>query len=325
MKRREFIAGLGGAVATWPVVAQAQIERVRRVGVLVALGEQSTEGQSYMQAFRDGLVKLGWVVGRNLHVDYRWGGADPDVLRKSAAELVALRPDVLLAGTTSALIALRSITNTFPIIFAQVSDPVARGYISSLAHPGGNVTGFALHEHGIGTKWVELLRELVPSAKRVVVMLNLANSGQTYLPEIQKAAADLKVVSYPIRNKSDIDDVIAQAGSEPNTVLVALSGPATAFYCEHIVAVAIKHRLPLVHPYRYYAVAGALMTYGPDVGEQYRAASSYIDRVLKGEKPADLPVQLPTRYSFVLNTKTANALGLTVPPMLLARADEVIE
>jgi ABC-type uncharacterized transport system substrate-binding protein len=325
--RREFITLLGGTAATWPLAARAQQGgTTRRIGVLVALTESDSEGQVRVQAFRQALAQLGWVDGRNIRIDYRWPGGDPERLRTSAAELVGLRPDAIFAGNTTALVALQQATSTLPIVFVQVSDPVARGYVASLARPGGNTTGFALHEHAIAAKWVEVLTEVAPRTARVGVIYDPINVAQTYLPDIERALPPgMQLTPYALHSRSELEEAIERIAGEPNAALIVLSGSLTALHRDLIVILAVKHRLPLVHPYRYYTAAGGLMSYGPDIIDQYRLAAGYVDRVRKGEKPADLPVQLPTKYSLVINLKTAKALGLDVPATLLARADEVIE
>jgi putative ABC transport system substrate-binding protein len=326
--RREVITLLGGAAAAMgPLVAHAQ-ERsaTRRIGVLLALTEKDSEGQVRVQAFREGLQELGWVEGRNLHIDYRWTGASVEHARSAAAELVVMRPDVIFAGNTTALVALQGVTSTLPIVFAQVADPLARGYVASLARPGGNITGFALYEPGMAAKWVEVLTEVAPHTTRIGVIYGPGNAAQTYLPEIERALPpSVRLAPYAVQSPSELEQAMERIGSEPNSALIVLSGLLTGLHRDLIILLAVKYRLPLVYPYRYFAAAGGFMSYGPDLIEQYRRAASYVDRVLKGEKPADLPVQFPTKYSFVINLKTAKALGLTVPDTLLATANEVIE
>ena len=327
IKRREFITLLGGAVVAWPLAARAQKgSDTRRIGVMIALTESDSEGQVRVQAFRQALHQFGWVEGRDLHIDYRWPGGDAARLRTSAVELVELRPDVIFAGTTTALVALQQETSTLPIVFAQVADPVARGYVASLAWPGGNITGFALQEYGTAAKWVELLTEVAPRTARIGVVYDPANAAETYLPDIERALSPgMQLATYPAHSRSELEHAIERIGAEPNGALIVLSGSLTALHRDLIVIMAVKYRLPLVHPYRYFTAAGGLISYGPDVIDQYRRAASYVDRILKGEKPAELPVQLPAKYDLVINLKTAKALGLEVPPTLLARADEVIE
>ena len=325
--RREFITLLGGAAAAWPIAARAQQgERMRRIGVLMALTENDTEGQLRVQAFREALQQHGWVEGRNLHMDYRWGGGGVERMRAAVDDLVRLHPDVIFAAATASLIALRQENSTLPIVFVQVADPVARGYVATLSHPGGNSTGFAIHEAGIGAKYPELLKEVAPLTSHLGVVYDPTNAGQTFLPEIERALVpNMRLAAYGTQSRSELEQAIEQVGSEPNGALIVLSGPLTGVHRDFIVLLAVKHRLPMVHPYRYFTAAGGLMSYGPDLIDQYRRAAGYVDRVLKGERPGDLPVQLPTKYSLVINLKTAKALGLDVPDKLLAIADEVIE
>jgi ABC-type uncharacterized transport system substrate-binding protein len=327
MKRREVIALVGGAAVAWPLAARAQPSAAtRRVGALIALTENDSEGQVRVQAFRQGLQRLGWVEGRTMHADYRWSGASVERARSAAAELVGLQPDVIFAGNTTSLVALKQATSTLPIVFAQVADPLARGYVASLARPGGNITGFALYESGMAAKWVEVLTEVAPRTTRIAVIYGPGNDAQTYLPDIQRALPpSVQLAPYAVRSRSDLEQAIERIGGEPNAALIVLSGSLIGLHRDLIIISAVKYRLPLVYPYRYFAAAGGLMSYGPDVIDQYRRAAGYVDRVLKGEKPADLPVQFPTKYDLVINLKTAKMLGLEVPPTLLARADEVIE
>jgi putative tryptophan/tyrosine transport system substrate-binding protein len=326
MKRRAFITLLGGTAA-WPLVARAQPgEKLRRIGVMIALVESDPEGQLRVASLRRGLQSFGWVEDRNIQIDYRWPGGNPERLQTSAAELVAIRPDVIVAGTTTALIAVQQATSIVPIVFVQVSDPLARGYVASLARPGSNVTGFALHEHAIAAKWFELLTEIAPRTARVGIIYDPANAAQNYLMDIEKASSPgITLSAFAAHSRSDVEQAIEQMGAEPNGALIVLSGSRTALHRDLIIISAVKHGLPLVYPYRYFTAAGGLMSYGPDVVDQYRLAAAYVDRILRGEKPGDLPVQLPTKYSLVINLKTAKALGLTVPDKLLALADEVIE
>jgi putative tryptophan/tyrosine transport system substrate-binding protein len=326
VRRRAFITLLGGAAA-WPLTARAQqAAEMRRIGVMIALIESDPEAQLRIAAFRRGLEKFGWVEDRNIHIDYRWPGGNHERLQASAAELVAMRPDVIVAGTTTALIAVQQATSIVPVVFVQVSDPLARGYVASLARPGGNVTGFALHEHAIAAKWFELLTEIAPRTARVGIIYDPANAAQNYLTDIEKASSpDMKLSAFAAHSRSDVEQAIEQIGAEPNGALIVLSGSRTALHRDLIIVSAVKYRLPLIYPYRYYTAAGGLMSYGPDVVDQYRLAASYVDRILRGEKPGELPVQLPTKYSLVINLKTAKTLDLTVPPTLLAIADEVIE
>ena len=330
MNRRAVISLIGGAAASSllgpPSVRAQEGGTTRRIGALIALTENDSEGQVRVQAFRLGLQQLGWVEGRNLHIDYRWSGASVERARSAAAELLAFRPDVIFAGNTTALVALRQVTSTLPIVFAQVADPLARGYVASLARPGGNITGFALYESGMAAKWVEVLTELAPRTTSIGVIYGPGNAAQSYLPEIERALPpSVRLTPYAVHSPSELEQAMERIGSVPNAALIVLSGSLVGLHRDLIILLAVKYRLPLVYPYRYFAAAGGLMSYGPDVIDQYRRAASYVDRVLKGEKPADLPVQFPTKYSFVINLKTAKSLGLEIPDKLLALADEVIE
>ena len=327
MKRREFIALLGCAGTTWPLGVQAQQdERIRRVGVLIGLTENDPEGQQRIAAFRRGLQNHGWEEGRNLHIDYRWTGGNVELQRDYASELVKLKPDVLFAGQSATLVALKKTTSIVPIVFVQVDDPVGGGFVDSLARPGGNITGFGVFEYGIGAKWVELLRELAPRTNHIGVIHEFVNGGRRYLPAIESALSlGMQSVPFAVRSSDEIEQAIDQIASAPDGALIVLGGPQTAAHRDLIVILAAKYRVPSAFPYRYFATAGGLASYGPDTIDQYRAAGDYIDRILKGEKPAELPVQFPTKYNLVINLKTAKAIGLTMPASLLATADEVIE
>jgi putative ABC transport system substrate-binding protein len=328
MKRREFITLLGGASAAWPLAARAQQpERMRRIGVLMTGAAADPEGQARLTGFLQGLQELGWTAGRNARIDYRWAADDPD-RRKYVAELVALTPDVILASTSPSVAALQQASRTVPIVFAAVTDPVGQGFVGSLARPGGNTTGFALYEYGISTKWLELLKEIAPGVMRVAVVRDPTlpfTSGE--LGAIQGAAPSLRVEVSPLgaRDAGEIERNITEFARGSNGGLIVLGSPSTAAHRDLIITLAAQHRLPAVYTTRYFVTGGGLMSYGPDRVDLYRRAAGYVDRILKGEKPADLPVQAPTKYELVINLKTAKALGLDVPPMLLARADEVIE
>jgi putative tryptophan/tyrosine transport system substrate-binding protein len=329
MKRREFIMLLGGAAAAWPITARAQqSERKRRVGVLMGLAADDPEAQDRIAAFEQGLQQLGWTDGSNLQIDYRRGAGDTDPTRTYAAELVALAPDVILASGGTVVGALLQATRTVPIVFTQTPDPVAAGFVASLARPGGNATGFTTSEYGISGKWLELLKEITPGVTRVAVLRDpTIPAGIGQFAAIQSVAPSLGVELSPIdvRDTGEIErDVTAFARGSNNGLIVTSSGLA-AVHRELIIALAARYRLPSVYSYRYFATGGGLISYGPDPIDQYRRAAGYVDRILKGEKPADLPVQAPTKYELVINLKTAKALGLNVPPTLLARADEVIE
>jgi putative tryptophan/tyrosine transport system substrate-binding protein len=327
--RREFISLLGGAAATWPLTARAQqAERVRRVGVLMHLAADDPEGQPRITAFEQGLRELGWAVGRNLRIDYRWAAGDPDRLRKYAAELAALAPDVILAGGgTPLVVALQQATATVPIVFVGVADPVGAGLVGSLARPGSNATGFTVYEYSISGKWLELLKEIAPRVTRAAVIRELAIAGTGQLGAIQSVAPSLGVELFPIgvRDAGEIERAVMAFSRGSNGGLIVTGSPSTLVHRHQIITLAARHLLPAVYPYRYFVASGGLVSYGPDVIDQFRSAASYVDRILKGEKPADLPVQAPTKYELVVNAKTAKQLGLEIPPTLLARADEVME
>jgi putative ABC transport system substrate-binding protein len=329
MKRRDFITLLGGAAVAWPLAARAeQAERIRRVGVFTPGTADDPEHQARNAAFLQRLGELGWIVGRNLRIDYRWGAGDYERFRAIAAELIALAPDVILAQGSSTVTALQKTSSTVPIVFANVTDPVGGSLVVSLARPGGNATGFVTTEFGFSGKWLELLKELAPKVTRVAVLRSSAVASQTGLfGGIQSAALPLGVELRPIdtRDASEIERAVAAFAGEPNGGLIAASGSGVLLHRELIVALAARHGLPAVYAYRSHVMSGGLASYGPDSVDQFRRAAQYVDRILKGEKPADLPVQAPTKYELVINLKTAKALGLEVPPMLLARADEVIE
>jgi putative ABC transport system substrate-binding protein len=325
--RREFIRLFGSAAAAWPLAARAQQpDRMRRIGVLMNLAADDTEAQARLAAFLQGLQELGWTVGRNVQIDYRWGAADADRIRKSAPELVALAPDVIMATSSPATAALLQATRTVPIVFVQVADPVGAGLVASLAQPGGNATGFSVFEYGISVKWPELLKEIAPSVTRAGVLRDPAlASGPAQFAAIQSMAPSLGVEVSPVnvRELAEIERAIAAFAR--NSGLIVTGSAFVAVHRHRIIALAARHKLPAVYPERAFIHDGGLISYGPDFLDQYRRAAAYVDRILKGEKPADLPVQAPTKYELVINLKTAKALGLEVPPMLLARADEVVE
>ena len=329
IQRREFIVTLGGAAAAWPLAARAQPDgRMRRIGVLMNLPSDDPEGMARLAEFLQGLQELGWVVGRNVRIDYRWSTGDADRIRGYATELVALAPDVILAGGTPSVAALQQATRTVPIVFAQVADPVGAGYVESLARPGRNITGFAAQEYVLGAKWLELLKEIAPHVKRAAVLRDSAlGLGAGQLAAIQAMAPPLGLEVTPI-GVSDIGDIergiTAFARSSNGGMIVTASTPAM-IHRELITMLAARHRLPTVYSFRYFVTVGGLISYGPDSVDPFRRAAGYVDRILKGEKPADLPVQAPTKYETVINLKTAKALGLDIPATVLARADEVIE
>ncbi len=329
MKRREFLALIGGAAAAWPLAARGQQgERVRRIGVLMSLAADDPESQARHAAFLQGLQEWGWTAGRNVQIDYRFAAGDAERIRKSAAELVALAPDVILATGSPVTAALLQATRTVPIVFAQVPDPVASGFVASLAQPGGNATGFTIYEYGTSAKWLELLKEIAPQVTRAAVLRDPAiASGIGQLAAIQGVAPALGVELRPVgvRDASEIERAVTAFAREPNGGLIVLASPLSIVQRDLIIALVARYRLPAVYSLRFFIASGGLISYGPDSIEPYRRAASYVDRILKGEKPADLPVQAPTKYELVINLKTAKALGLDVPASLLATADEVIE
>jgi putative ABC transport system substrate-binding protein len=328
IERRKFLATLGGG-AVWPLAARAQqSERLRRIGVLMNRAPDNPEGQDRLAAFHQGLQELGWNVGRNVRIDTRWTEDNADRSAKYAAELVALAPDIILASGTLAVTALQHTSRTLPIVFAAVGDPVGAGIVDSLAHPGGNVTGFMLYEYNLAAKYLELLKEIAPRVTRVAIVRHAANpAGVAMFGTLQNAAQSLGVAASPInvRDAREIERSIEAFARSPNGGLVVTQTASATVYRDVIIAAAARNKLPAVYALRYSATVGGLISYGPDDIAQFRQAAAYMDRILRGEKPADLPVQAPTKYELVINLKTAKALGLTLPDSLLARADEVIE
>jgi putative ABC transport system substrate-binding protein len=329
IERRKFLATLGGAAA-WPIAARAQqSDRMRRIGVLMSMVENDPRGMEFITAFAQGLGELGWTIGRNVRIEYRWGAGDLDRFHRYAAELIALSPDVVLASAGSIVGAFQQASRTVPIVFVTTIDPVGGGLVESLARPGGNATGFSTREFGMMGKWLELLKELAPRVSRVAVIRDPAvPAGSGGLAAIQTVAPSFGVELTPIgvRTADEIErSITAFARSENGGVIVV--GPTSSVQPHRnlIIALAARHRLPAVYSGTVWSKAGGLISYGPDALDQYRRAAGYVDRILKGEKPANLPVQAPTKYELVINLKTAKALGLEVPPTLLARADEVIE
>jgi putative ABC transport system substrate-binding protein len=329
MKRREFITLLGGAAAGWPVVARAQQgERMRRVGWLTSQAANDPVAQAYVAALLQGLQEAGWSVGRNVRIDYRWGAANAELKRRYAAELIALVPDVIVTTGDSNTGPLLQATRTVPIVFVLVPDPVGAGFVASLARPGGNATGFLNFEFGMSGKWPELLNQIAPTVTRVAVLRDPSAGGSMgQLGAIQGVVSSLRMEASPIdlRDVGEIERAIVDFARSPNGGLVVLPSGLSSVHRELIIELASRHRLPAVYPFRYFVEDGGLICYGPDAIDQLRRAAGYVDRILKGEKPADLPVQAPTKYALAINLKTAKALGLEVPPTLLARADEVIE
>jgi putative tryptophan/tyrosine transport system substrate-binding protein len=328
MKRREFITLLGGTAAAWPLAARAQpSDRMRRIGVLMATAADEPESQARLSAFLQALQQLGWTDGRNLRIEYRWSAGDAARLRRDAAELVALAPDVVLAGVGATATALLEASRTVPIVFAQGIDPVGSGLVESLARPGGNGTGFIQFEYSLSGKWLELLKEVAPRIMRVGILREPGSAGIGQWAIIQAVANSLDVESKPIglSDAGEIERGVSAIASSANGGLIVVVSGASLIHRELIVRLAARHQLPAVYAYRVFVTGGGLMSYGPDITGQYRRAASYVDRILKGEKPGDLPVQRPTKYELVINLKAAKALGIEVPPTLLARADEVIE
>jgi putative ABC transport system substrate-binding protein len=328
MRRREVITLFGGAAA-WPFAARAQQpERMRRIGILMLFAEDDPAAKTRIAAFIEGLQQLGWTVGHNVEIDIRWGAADTVRSRRYAAELVAFSPDVVLAGASEATAALREVTRTVPIVFVGVTDPVGAGYVASLARPGGNATGLAYVEYGMGEKWLELLKEIAPRVTRVAVLRDpTLPAGIGLLGAIQSAAPSFGVETSPVdvRDASEIERVIVDFARKPNGGIIVATSPAALVNRKPIINVAANHRLPAMYFLKEFVEDGGLISYGPDPVAQYKQAASYIDRIFHGEKPADLPVQAPTKFELAINLKAAKALGLTIPTSLLARADGVIE
>jgi putative ABC transport system substrate-binding protein len=329
MRRREFITLIGGAAAGWPLAARAQqAARIRRIGVLMLYPENDPQGQLRATAFRQGLEKLGWSVGRNVQIDFQWGLGDPDWIRSAAAQLLRLAPDLILSNGDAATKVAQQLTGTVPIIFIAGSDPVAEGLVQSLAHPAGNLTGFLVLEPSLGAKLLELLKEIAPSVARIAIVFNPDNPGNRRLATwAVDAASKLAVdaVTAPLRQPAEIEAAMEEWGRDPTYGLVVLPDPSTTSHRKLIVELAARHRLPTIHTLRAATADGGLMSYGVDLPDLFRQAAIYADRILKGDKPAHLPVQLPTKFELVINLKTAKALGITVPNTLLVSADEVIE
>jgi len=327
MRRREFVTLLGGAAA-WPLAARAQqSERVRRIGMLMTFTESDPEAKHRIAAFREALQRLGWTEGKNLRIEFRWD-IDADRIRKDAIELVALGLDLIVANGPPSVLAVQHASRTMPIVFTAVSDPVAMGIVENLARPGGNATGFATAEFDMSAKWLELLKDIAPGVRRAAVLLEPSNpAALSQFVAIQTAAPALGVEVARIRvgDESEIERAVIAFARSPNGGLIVTRTAEAIAVRALIINLAAQHRLPSIYPLRFFVEAGGLVSYGPDIAQQYREAASYVDRILKGEKPADLPVQAPTKYELVINIKTAKALGLTVPDTLLARADEVIE
>jgi putative tryptophan/tyrosine transport system substrate-binding protein len=328
VRRREFITLLGSAAATWPLAARAQQDRVRRVGYLSALAESDLEVQGSIRVLVQRLQELGWTNGGNVQFDFRFGDADATRTSMLATELIELRPDVVLAAGAPAAIALRQQTLSIPIVFVQVVDPVSAGFVTNLARPEGNITGFTNFEFSVGGKWLQLLKECAPSVDRIAVVFDPANPTWTaYLRAIEAAAPSfgLRLIPAGARDPAEIAQRIATFARDPNGALVVLPGPVVIRHREAIIVAAARYRLPAIYPYRFFTADGGLMSYGSDMADSYRRGASYVDRILRGAKVTELPVQQPTKYELTINVKTAKALGVIIPPGVLAIADEVIE
>jgi len=328
MQRRDFLGVLGGAAA-WPIAARAQQpDRMRRIGILMNTDADDPGPQSYVAAFRQSLQQLGWTEGRNVQFDIRWAGGSAESFRRYAAELVAPSPDLILVAGGPAVEAARAASRTVPIVFAQSIDPVGAGYIASLARPGGNVTGFMQFEYGLSGKWPELLKEIAPRVRRVAILrdpTNPAGIGQWAVIQAVAPSLGMEMTPVSVREANEIEQGLAAFAAGSDGGLIVPVSARSIIHRQLIVTQAAQHRLPAIYPNRQFVAIGGLISYGPDLADQYRRAASYVDRILKGEKPADLPVQAPTKYELAINLKTAKALGLDVPQTLLARADELIE
>jgi putative ABC transport system substrate-binding protein len=330
MRRREFLAVLGSAVA-WPLATRAQQpDRMRRISVLMGIAESDPAQQSFVSAFTQALRDLGWRDGDNIRINYRWGAGDANKIQSFARELVEQKPDLILGHTTPVVAALKQQTGTIPIVFTQVSDPVGSHFVDGLARPGGNITGFTNLEASVGAKLMELLREVAPHTRRVALMFNPATSpeGGSYFRKPVEAAAPLlkmAMAAAPVHNPADIDSTMAALGREPNTGLIVMPDIFILAHRDQIITLAARHRLPAAYAYRLFPASGGLMSYGTDLVDLFRRAAPYVDRILKGAKPSDLPVQAPTKYELVINLKTAKALDLDVPLSIQQRADEIIE
>jgi len=329
MRRRDFITLIGGAAAGWPITARGQqAEQMRRIGVLMSLGADDPRWKALLAGLRDGLARLGWIEGSTIHIDYRFAGGDPDQFSVLAKELVALHPEVIFAQSTPVTAALQRETHAIAIVFVEVSDPIGSGFIASLAHPGGNLTGIIQYEPGIAGKWLAMLKEIAPNIARVALLANPKGTAYDYFLRNATATASslgIEIISSPVDNVADIERSISSLARQDNSGLLC---PPETFITAHrnlVIALAAKHRLPAVYAWRYFVTDGGLMSYGIDLVDVYQQSATYVDHILRGANPADLPVQSPTRYETALNLKTAKALGFSVPASLLVRADEVIE
>jgi putative ABC transport system substrate-binding protein len=332
MNRRDIITLLGGAAATWPLAARAQPRTplIKTIGVLTGFSESDPEGRAHLPKFKQGLAELGWIDGRTMQLQVRYAGASTDLARRYARELVDLQPDVIFADSTPELVALHQETRTIPIVFVLVADPIGEGLVASLSHPAGNMTGFIPHEPELTSKWLELLTEVDPGVKRVATLFNPDSAPYVisdYLPQFETASRSFKVVpiAAPVHSVAEIEIAIASLAHEPGGGLIVMPGVYMNTNRATIISLAARNNMPVVYPSSDYVRDGGLLSYGADLGDMFRRAAPYVDRILRGEKPGELPVQLPVNFLLALNIKTAKALGLTVPPNLLALADEVIE
>jgi putative tryptophan/tyrosine transport system substrate-binding protein len=329
MRRREFITLVGGATAAWPIATRAQQpDRVRLVGYLASTPETEQQTRNWITAFERRFAELGWTDGRNVRIEYRFGGGDATRTRQLAKELLELQPDAVIAAATVAATALRQQTLSTPIVFVQIADPVSAGFVTNLARPEGNITGIANFEFSIGGKWLQIIKECAPMVSSVAVVFDPANpTWAPYLRAVEAAAPKVGIQLTPagVTNAADIERDIIAFSRKPNGAIVVIPAPVTVVHSDTIITMAAQHRLPAVYPYRFYALSGGIISYGTDLAESYRRAASYVDRILKGAKPTDLPVELPTKFELVINLKTAKALSIRMPPTLLATADEVLE
>jgi putative ABC transport system substrate-binding protein len=330
MRRRKFIGLLGGAAAAWPLVARAQQrERVRRIGVLMHLAADDPEGQSRLAAFFQGLQEAGWAVGRNVTIDVRWAAADIELMKRAAKELVALGPDLIFTSSTPAAAAMLQATRTIPVVFVLVADPVGTGLIASLPRPGGNMTGFAPIVPSLGGKWAELIKEVAPRVARVTMLFNPSSATfiESFVTPFKAAASSLGMepVIAPAADMTAVESLVTTEAKSPNSALVVIPDAFTELHRAEIVSLTVRHHVPAVNWSRSFAEGGGLISYGPYLNEEYRRAANYADRILKGEKPSELPVQTPVKFELVINMKTAQTLGLNIPPAFLSRADDVIE
>jgi putative ABC transport system substrate-binding protein len=329
MRRREFITLVGGAAAALPLAARAQqAERLRRVGVFMDLAENDAEGQARVAAFRKGLQDLGWTEGKNIRFEYRWTAGDPVLMRRYAAEMVGLAPEVVMNGGLPTLVAMQQETRTIPIVFAQVLDPVGAGFVESLARPGGNITGFVSFEYSMAGKWLDTLTHMAPRMTRIAAVRDLASPSEMGMLGAIQAVMPTFTMPFVVvggRDAGEFERAIETFARDPNGGLIILPSPNTLVQRRVIMAMAARHRLPAIYPYGFFAREGGLVSYGIVPSDNFRRAAGYVDRILKGGKPGELPIQVPTKFELVINLKTAKELGLEVPPTLLGRADEVIE